>query len=143
MNTKPVWIFEKTINLTQGQVEKILFDITDGNFKSDNLPFILKGKTNCTILKDNERFIISFEDGHKEYIRIDKANHKISVQGEWWYQGVYSLRPSNANTIVTLDIYNIADKFKWVASLMILPEKVKHKTMFEKFILELENKTKE
>jgi hypothetical protein len=139
----PVWSFEKRTSLTMEQIEAILFNVSEGNFKADELPFILKGKSNCKIIKIDERFAISFEDAHKEYIGVDKANHKLTAQGEWWYKGVYTLQSSDERTSIKLDIYNHAEKYRWVASLMILPEKNKHKVAFEKFIIDLENESKQ
>lgn len=140
---KPIWTFEKTTNLTLEQIEEILFNIQSGYYKSGSLSFILKGKTSCEVKKEGDQFVISFEDGHKEHITINMANHKLTNQGEWWYQGVYSFQPISEKTSIRFDIYNNADNYRWIASLMIIPEKNKHKTGFEKFIVDLENEVKE
>lgn len=137
-NNKPVWTFEKTTSLSIEDIETILFEIAEGHYKSDSLPFILRGKSNCQIVKDDSKLIVLFEDGHKEYVTIDKANHKLTIQGEWWYRSIYSLRQQGDKTLIRSDIYNVAGKQHWIASLMILPEKRKHKRNFLKLIADLE-----
>ena len=137
-NRKPIWTFEKTTHLSIEDIGTILFDITDVESKSDSLPFILSGKSNCKIFKDNCEFTVLFDDGHKEYITLDSANHSLTAQGEWWYQGVYSLHRQVDMTVIKLDVSNVAKNQRWAASLMILPEKTKHKMDFEKFVVDLE-----
>jgi hypothetical protein len=138
-NNKPVWTFESTTILSIADIETILFEITDGEYQSDSLPFILRGKSSCKIVKDGSRFIILFEDGHKEYVIIDKANHKLTTQGEWWYQGIYSLHLQGDKKLIRLNVYNVAEKQRWAAALMILPKKYKHKGNFIKFVADLES----
>lgn len=137
-NDKPVWSFEKTTKFSIEKVEEILFAMHTGEYKLENFPFILKNRTQCFVTKESELFIITYKDGHKEFVTIDATNHKLTYQGEWWYKGVYTLQRNNNQTIITLDIYNVANKFRWVASLMILPEKKKHKADFEQLINNLE-----
>lgn len=135
---KPIWTFEKTIKLSIEQVEAILFDIKEGDFKKNELPFILKGKTNCVITKRDTKFSIAFEDGHKEYVEIDKLNHTLSTQGEWWYRGLYTLIQEGDVTSIKFQIFNVAERYRWVASLMVLPEKNTHKNNFENFVTKIE-----
>jgi|GEM_PF-6097737 len=143
-DNKPFWTFEKTTNLSIKDIEAILFKIGVGQYKSDSLPFILASKSSCIISIDGNsidgnKFIISFEDGHKEYIIIDYANHTLTTQGEWWYRGIYSLHLKGEKTLIKLNIFNVAKKHRWAASLMICPQKNKHKENFEKFVANLES----
>ena len=135
---KPVWSFEKHTSLTIGQIEAILFDIKEGEFKSDALPHVLSGKCNCAIEGEGERFKVFFEDGHKEFISMERGNNTLTIQGEWWYKGVYSIHQKSEFRLIRLDVYNIAENHRWVASLLILPEKRKHKANFEQFVSGLE-----
>jgi hypothetical protein len=141
-NNKPVWSFESKTILSVEDIEGILFEIKDGQYKSSSLPFIWRGKPNCKIVKDGSKLIISFEDSHKEYVTLDKANHKIIIQGEWWYRGIYSLYQQGGKSLIKLDVYNVAEKQRWIASLMILPEKHKHKGNFAKLVADLETEFK-
>lgn len=45
--------------------------------------------------------------------KIDKENHKISVQGEWWYRGTTDVKPHEKGSLVTYCIYNIAPGLGW------------------------------
>ena len=130
---KPVWSFESSIHLTINQIEKVLFNIKEGVF-THNLPFILSDKTACSIKFNGDRYIISFEDGHREYIDVDKSNHVLRIQGQWWYKGVYSFQQLGNKTLIRLNVFNIAEKFRWAAAIMILPEKQKHQMAFDAFI---------
>jgi hypothetical protein len=41
-------------------------------------------------------------------VEVDKAQHSIATQGEWWYRGVYSVTPHPRGSLVTYNVYNIA-----------------------------------
>jgi hypothetical protein len=44
---------------------------------------------------------------------VDKNNHQIAVQGEWWYRGVTSVTPTDKGAVITYQIYNIAPGLGW------------------------------
>jgi len=134
----PVWSFEKTTSLTVSEIEALLFDLQEGNFTPGNLPFILSDRGRCNIKFIDARYVVEFIDGHKEFIEIDKANHTLAMQGEWWYRGLYALKELPEGTKVTLNVYNVAERFRWVASLMIVPDKKKHQQGFEIFVSAIE-----
>ncbi|HZV68578.1 MAG TPA: hypothetical protein VFG10_03510 [Saprospiraceae bacterium] len=135
---KPVWTFEKTTTLKVNEIESILFDIKEGQFTDERLPFILKDKTSCNIKFIYERYVVTFDGGHTEYISIDKSKHTLTIQGEWWYKGVYSFQQLAGTSLISLKIFNVSKKVRWAASLMILPEKQKHKIGFDIFIKNLD-----
>lgn len=141
-DNKPVRTFESIVNSEVKCVEKILFDIKCGKYRTKNLPFILRGKTDCEVEMLNSRYIISFSDGHKEYITINADNHQLIVQGEWWYKGVYSLLPMGGQTLIKLEIFNHAKRYRWAASLMILMDTKNHEQKFVALISELESEIK-
>ncbi len=41
-------------------------------------------------------------------VEVDKVQHSIATQGEWWYRGVYSVTSHSRGSLVTYDVYNIA-----------------------------------
>lgn len=132
---KPVWNFEQTIDLPLSAIEPIVFeDIHEGSFKAAELPFILSGHADCNIKKTDSRFELTFADGHQEFLYLDQANYSFALQGQWWYRGVFQFVPQGKQTLIKANVYNIAKQFRWVASLMILPERNKHKSNFEGFV---------
>jgi hypothetical protein len=59
----------------------------------------------------------------KIYLEIDPSQHRIAVQGEWWYRGVHRLEPHPRGTLLLYSVYNIAPPMsKWIASLVQGPE---------------------
>lgn len=132
--TKLLWTFEKEIAITTGQAESILFNIREGRFAVDELPFLLRDAGNgCTITGKNNSFAALFADDHKMFIETDYANHNISIQGEWWFKALYSLVDKDNKTILNLSIYNVAEKFSWAAQLMNSSKKEKYRDSFYRF----------
>ncbi len=41
-------------------------------------------------------------------VEVNKIQHSIATQGEWWYRGVYIVTPHSRGSLVTYDVYNIA-----------------------------------
>jgi hypothetical protein len=41
-------------------------------------------------------------------IEVDKVQHSIATQGEWWYRGVHTVKPHPRGSLVTYEVYNIA-----------------------------------
>jgi hypothetical protein len=134
----PTWTFQKQTSLSLAEAERIVFDIHEGNYTTEELPFMLRGKSACRIVRDGLRYTITFADGHKELIEADPQKHSLAVQGQWWYRGVYTFESDGTRTLITLKVYNVAKKLKWAASLMILPEKKEHQKNFERFVHDLE-----
>lgn len=59
----------------------------------------------------------------REHIRVDKADHKLTIQGEWWYRGVYSVAPHKRGSLLTYSVYNIAPGIgHWAAQLVQGPQ---------------------
>ncbi|HEX8515716.1 MAG TPA: hypothetical protein VF868_05905 [Bacteroidia bacterium] len=136
--TNQLWEFETTTSLSAREIEKYLFNINEGEYKSGYLPLIFKGKPGCRISGSGPGFIAQFEDGHKEYLIPDVEKRTLTIRGEWWYCGVYTITQHSAGSLVKLNIYNIAKKYRWAAALMVLPDKKKHRVNFHKLIKELE-----
>jgi len=118
-----VWTFEKTVPIPVSDIEKILFDIRQGSFQTGNLPFLLRDKSDCKIELVNSTYMVVFNDGHKEYITPDAVGHQLTIKGEWWYKGVYSFEKEGVGTRIQLNVFNAAQRYRWVASLMMLSDK--------------------
>lgn len=41
-------------------------------------------------------------------VEVDKVQHSILIQGEWWYRGVHTVTPHPRGSLVTYNVYNIA-----------------------------------
>lgn len=135
---KPLSRFKRSTRLKIREIEAILFRIAEGEYPSYRMPFLLEGRSSCNISLVDSRYVVSFSDGHKEYITIDKVKHTLSIQGEWWYKGIYSLQEQEKKTLISLSVYNVAQNYRWAASLMMLLEKSNHRMGFEKLITRLE-----
>lgn len=136
---KAVWAFQESSPFSVQQIANILFDIREGSFSGNNMPFIYARQMSCSIKEEDGRFIVHFADGHKEFVTIDTYNHQLTTQGEWWYRGVYTFKQEKDHTKITYEIFNVAQTARWVASLMILPEKGTHKKSFHDFVKRIES----
>ena len=136
---QPIWEFSEIANVPFSHAKSIIFNIEEGAFDSEHLPFILKRKEKCEIIKTENTFLIKFPH-HQENVIIDNQKNKFIIQGEWWYRGIYELKmDTETTTRITLEVHNIAKKYRWVAGIMVLPEKSKHQANFENFVKMLEN----
>jgi hypothetical protein len=135
---KPIWIFEQHISFSIEAIEKIVFEIKEGRYESLDLPFLLRDKKAFSVKKEGSKIAVQFDDGHKEFIFLNPSEHQFSMQGEWWYRGVYQLERTDEGTRIRLQVFNVAQKFRWAAALMILREKKTHRLKFEKFTGALE-----
>ncbi|RYU97416.1 hypothetical protein [Emticicia agri] len=135
---KPLWIFEKSSQFSIQDIENVLFDIDEGSFSGNDMPFIYTNQMSCHIKEENGRFIVHFHDGHKEFVTVDTTNHQLTIQGEWWYKGVYTLSQENNHTNISSQVFNVARKGRWMASLMALFEKTTHEKNFHVFVERIE-----
>jgi hypothetical protein len=135
---EPVWIFQKISSFSVQQIEDIVFAIDEGSFSGNDMPFIYANHTSCHIKEENNRFIVHFHDGHKEFVTIDTSKHQLIMQGEWWYRGVYTFIEEKDHTKIIYEVFNIAPTARWVAALMILPEKGTHEKNFQDFVRRIE-----
>ena len=135
---KPIWTFEVTSQKSVEDLQAVLMDIREGDFLKTQLPVILQNKGYAIVVKTGHEYTITFQDGHKEFVEIDRLNHQLSIKEEWWYKGLYSLIQEPTMTRVKYEVHNIAPKFRWAASLMILKDKNTFKIDFETFVKNLE-----
>jgi hypothetical protein len=137
-NGRPVWTFQQHVAVPLDLVRKFLFDVREGKSSSQHQPFVLQGKGPYRISRSGSRYTVHFDDGHFEFITIDPTQHRIYLQGQWWYRGAYTLAADGEGTLLTLDVHNIAEQFHFVAALMLLPQKRKHAVAFASFCKRLE-----
>ncbi|RFS17634.1 hypothetical protein [Emticicia sp. C21] len=135
---KPVWVFQKISSFSVQQIEEVVFAIDEGSFSGNDMPFLYANQTSCHIKEENGRYVVHFHDGHKEFVTTDTSRHQLIMQGEWWYRGVYTFTQEEDYTKITYEIFNIAQTARWIASLMILPEKTTHEKRFHDFVRRIE-----
>jgi hypothetical protein len=46
-------------------------------------------------------------------VEVDPRQHRIAVQGEWWYRGEYTVEPHPRGSLVVYRVYNIAPGAGW------------------------------
>lgn len=46
-------------------------------------------------------------------IEIDGNQRKLTIQGEWWYRGEYSVEPHGQGSRVVYRVYNVAPGLGW------------------------------
>ena len=56
-------------------------------------------------------------------IEVDKKQHSVAVQGEWWYRGVHTVEAHERGSLLVYRIYNVAPGITWwLAQLVQGPE---------------------
>lgn len=57
------------------------------------------------------------------HLEVDKKHHRVAVQGEWWYRGVYSITAHPRGSLLVYQVYNVAPGAGWwLAQLVQGPE---------------------
>jgi hypothetical protein len=55
-------------------------------------------------------------------VDVHLREHKIGMQGEWWYRGVRLVEPHARGSLITYAVYNIAPSAsRWMAQLVQAP----------------------
>jgi hypothetical protein len=136
---KALWYFSATLEYPLESLRHILFDFTDHMPGSDPLPFLFRDKTPFEIYKRDNEYEIRFQDHHKEFILVVNELSLIH-KGQWWYKGIYTLEAAPNGTNISLQIYNAATNFSWLAGIMVHNKKKEHQEAFEKMISGLREK---
>jgi hypothetical protein len=133
MKGTALWRYEKRVNESIEDLERILLDVSEGKF-SYAYPFILSGTGTGVLKKEKGEFIAQYDDGHRSYILINKDAHSIAVRGEWWYCGVYTLKTeSNVETTIIYEVFNVAKSLRWMVPLVTVNMKG-DKEQFNQFV---------
>jgi hypothetical protein len=67
--------------------------------------------------------IVGTPGAGKVTIEVDKKEHSIAIEGEWWYRGVHSVEPHERGSLVFYSVYNIAPGLgHWAAQLVQGPQ---------------------
>lgn len=140
--TEPIWIFESWLDLSMKEAEDTLLSVREGDFNKDTVPFILSGKGNCSITKKDDVFTARFDDGHKEFITLDRDLHTITVKGQWWYCGVFTIINAAPRTRISLQVYNVAESSGFLVPMMLWNKKLQFRKNFDKFIEALHKRAK-
>ena len=59
-------------------------------------------------------------DSHGVTVEVDQPRHTLTVQGNWWYRGVYAVRESPRGSLVEYRVHNVAVRGRWAVPLMQL-----------------------
>ena len=54
------------------------------------------------------------------FIEVDRPRRTVTVEGRWWFRGVYSLEPHPSGTLVVYRVYDIASTARWLVPLLLL-----------------------
>ncbi len=123
---KPVWTFGTDCPFALNAIEAVVFDLKINNEKNSSQSFLLAGKTGYVLTEEDGGMLISFTDGQSGRIFVNRQQHLLIIEGEWWYRGVYRFSPVGESTKITLSVFNVAKNLRWLAALMILPDRKKH-----------------
>ncbi len=56
-------------------------------------------------------------------LEVDKKHHSVAVQGEWWYRGIYTIKPHARGSLLVYQVNNVAPGASWwLAQLFQGPE---------------------
>lgn len=69
--------------------------------------------------RDFQAFKLTTPREDRVYVEIDQRAHRIAVQGEWWYRGVYSVESHERGSLVVYRVYNIAPGAGWWAARLV------------------------
>jgi hypothetical protein len=59
----------------------------------------------------------------RTHLEIDPRQHRIALQGDWWYRGVHTVEPHPRGSRVVYRVYNIAPGVgRWAAQLVQGPQ---------------------
>jgi hypothetical protein len=139
---EPIWTFESKLDLSLKDIEDILFNIPEGEFTKNNVPFILSGKGNGNVSKKDGQFIVQFENGYKQSLAVNRDQHTLTVKGQWWYCGVFTIYNEYPRTRISLQVFNIAESSGWLVPMMIWNKKVRFWKNFDQFVETLNKKAR-
>lgn len=69
--------------------------------------------------RDIQAFELATPREGRVHVEIDRRAHRIAVQGEWWYRGVYSVEPHERGSLVVYRVYNVALGASWWAARLV------------------------
>lgn len=132
---KPVWTFEQALHWPAGLVWALLSEVREGPFSAGEAPFLLEqfgsGRADKT---GGDHFTVQYPQ-NRVFVAVDPTRQSVAVKGEWWYQGVHTVVSGpDGSTLLRLQVFNVAKRFRWAAALMILPEQKQHRLGFEQLV---------
>jgi hypothetical protein len=51
-------------------------------------------------------------------VEVDHTRHMLSVQGHWWYRGVYTVSGDRRGSLLEYRVSNIATRGRWMVPIM-------------------------
>jgi hypothetical protein len=82
----------------------------------DTLPMI-SPQTRRELARDASpdfvKMLVENPGGGHSQLEVNKRQHRVAIQGEWWYRGVYSLTPHPQGCLLVYQVYNVAPGMSW------------------------------
>ena len=66
-----------------------------------------------------EPFVAASAQPGEGRVEVDTRGHRLTVQGEWWYRGEYTVEPHPRGSLVVYRVYNIAPGAGWWAAQLV------------------------
>ena len=54
------------------------------------------------------------------FIEVDQARRTLTLEGRWWFRGVFSFEPHPDGTLIVYRVYDIARTARWLVPLLLL-----------------------
>lgn len=51
-------------------------------------------------------------------VEVDQHRHTLTIQGHWWYRGVYTIRECPRGSLIEHRVHNVAARGRWAVPLM-------------------------
>ena len=103
------------VEASPDRVAELLLDVRPGIFTGKGIPFILSQSglpnlnNSVTVSGGPRQFTATWESDPKGiYVIVDREQRSVTLQGHWWYHGVYQVEPAPQGSRLVFDVYNIA-----------------------------------
>src|SRR5262245_34678251 len=110
IHAQPLWSVAGIVEASPEHVAELLLGVRPGTFTGKDIPFILSqsGLPNLintvTVSGGPRWFTATWEADPKGVsVIVDGKKRSITLQGHWWYRGVYRVEPAPQGSRVTLD----------------------------------------
>jgi hypothetical protein len=124
---RPDWTARGVVEAPADQVAGTLLDVRTGVAGDGNALVLTAGElaqSGPVVLRGGPRTFtadIGEEHGTSVRVEVDPDRRSLTIEGHWWYRGVYTVEPHERGSLITYRVYNIAPGFtRWMATLLNL-----------------------
>lgn len=137
-----LWTIAGFIEAPTDRVADLLLDVRPGQFALQDAPVVLaeSGLPNLIItltVHGGPRQFTATWDGDPQgvYVMVDNAQRSVTLQGHWWYRGVYRVEAASQGSRLLLDEYNIAPGLsRWIAPFVARGVRSQQPQTFERLL---------